>query len=70
MPNLHISFGFPDFSLSRVSRTVVYKKSDPMNMLLDNNNNDYNKIITLYLVRVTSISDDSVFYKMAIPKLI
>ena len=48
----------------------MYKKSDPMNMLLDNNNNDYNKIITLYLVRVTSISDDSVFYKMAIPKLI
>lgn len=44
-------------------------KSDPMNMFLDINY-DNNQIITLYLVRVTSISDDSVFYKMAIPKLI
>lgn len=45
------------------------KKSDPMNMFLDINY-DNNQIITLYLVRVTSISDDSVFYKMAIAKLI
>lgn len=44
-------------------------KSDPMNMFLDINY-DNNQIITLYLVRVTSISDDSVFYKMTIPKLI
>lgn len=44
-------------------------KSDPMNMFLDINY-DNNQIITLYLVRVISISDDSVFYKMTIPKLI